>query len=338
MRRTQSIRHIHNPALARIHAAFIGAPMHPPMTVPNSAAPQCRYLVMEFVDGPSLLEWLEDNPGASLRERLRLLLTLAAGLDALHAGSSTVPPVAHGDVKPDNARLTPDGGIRLVDFGLLRAQGTTRAGPAMATLPYTAPEIFAAGENALPTSEADRFAFAATVFHVLTGVMPPLRADGRGPDLSALLPILERTPRIAGRPEVIATVMAGLVSDPVTRPTQLVPWLAAARRTETGVLNGFVDPDNGAEPTAVLAPGVPATTPDLSGRTAGPTPPSSSNPIGAFSADGPQQELRRRSTLGRLIAVAALKDHLRAERDLLRQITPDVPSRRTSWSWAKATP
>lgn len=306
MRRTQAIRHIHNPALARIHAAFIGAPMHPPMTVPDSAAPLCRYLVMEFVDGPSLLEWLEDNPGASLRERLRLLLTLAAGLDALHAGSSTVPPVAHGDVKPDNARLTPDGGIRLVDFGLLRAQGTTRAGPAMATLPYTAPEIFAAGENALPTPEADRFAFAATVFHVLTGVMPPLRADGRGPDLSALLPILERTSLTAGRPEVIATVMAGLVSDPVARPTQLVPWLAAARRTETGIVSGFVDPDNDAEPTAALAPGVPLTTPDLSGRSAGPTPPPSATPAGPFSAADLRQEPRRRSARGRLIAVVVL--------------------------------
>jgi hypothetical protein len=86
-------------------------------------------------------------------------------LDALHAGSSTVPPVAHGDVKPDNARLTPDGGIRLVDFGLLRAQGTTRAGPAMATLPYTAPEIFAAGGPAQGTGEPTKPPTSATLAH-----------------------------------------------------------------------------------------------------------------------------------------------------------------------------
>jgi len=238
LRRTQAMRHLHNPGMARVHAAFVGAPMHPAGVLPPSAEPRQRYLVMELVDGPSLLEWVEDHPDAPFRERIRLLTTLAAGLDALHAGSSTVPPVAHGDVKPDNARLAADGGIKLVDFGLMRMRGTSRWGPAMASLPYTAPELFSAGPHAMPTLETDRFSFAATAFHVLTGVTPPLRADRRGPDPAAMLPILERSPLTGGRPEVAATLMAGLAPDPAGRPARLVPWLAAARRTESGALAG----------------------------------------------------------------------------------------------------
>jgi hypothetical protein len=181
----------------------------------------------------------------------------------------------------------------------------------MATLPYTAPEIFAAGENALPTPEADRFAFAATAFHVLTGVMPPLRADGRGPDLAALLPILERTPLTAARPEVLATVMAGLSADPVARPTQLVPWLAAARRTDSKALHGD-NRDNGAGPTAVLGHGASATTPDLTARSAAsprPSSPTSSLPASPPSSPprrGSQPEPHRRSGRRRLIAGLAL--------------------------------
>jgi serine/threonine protein kinase len=312
LRRTQSARHIHNPALAQVHAAFIGAPMHPrssPVHPDPPAGPVvagCRYLVMEFVDGPSLLEWVEDHPDATLRERLRLLLTLAAGLDALHAGSSTVPPVAHGDVKPDNARLTPDGGVKLVDFGLLRIQGTSRSGPAMATLPYTAPEFFAAGEHAVPTPEADRFAFAATVFHVLTGVVPVLRADRRGPDLSALRPILERTPLTAGRPEVLATVMSGLLADPAARPAQLVPWLAAARRTETATVSQFAaGPASAPQPTVPM-PGLPSTTSLFPAPAPAPGRPSAV-PVAASAWDQPADgEIRGRRRAGSIVGIVVL--------------------------------
>ena len=238
LRRAQAMRHVHNPGLAVVHAAFIGAPMHSAGTAGTAGltdAP-CRYLVMELVNGPSLQEWLEDNPGAGLRERLRWLSTLAAGLDALHAGTGGVPPVAHGDVKPDNARLTPDGGVKLVDFGLMRMLGTPRPGPPMASVLYTAPEFFAAGPYATPTPETDRFSFAVTAFQVLTGVMPPLRPDGCGPDPAAMLVALEQSPLTAGRPEVVTTVMAGLTPHPADRPARLVPWLAGARRTTSAAL------------------------------------------------------------------------------------------------------
>jgi serine/threonine protein kinase len=233
LRRTQAMAHVRNPGLAQTLSVFVGASMHSAGERPDPSRPRSRYMVMEFVDGQSLQEWVEDHPEAGLRERFNLLSPIAAALDSLHTGTDTIPPIAHGDVKPDNARITADGGVKLVDFGLMRMQGTSRGGPAMASIPYTAPEIFAAGPDAMPTIETDRFSFAATVFHVLTGQSPPLRADGRGPDPSAMRPILESSPLTAARPEVSNSVIAALAADPRDRPTSLTRWLGGARATSS---------------------------------------------------------------------------------------------------------
>ncbi|WP_158221152.1 serine/threonine-protein kinase [Kineosporia sp. R_H_3] len=307
LRRTQAIRHVHNPGLAVVHAAFVGRPMHPWGAAADAAGGPCRYLVMELVDGPSLQDWLEDNPQATLRDRLRLLLTAAAGLDALHAGGPSLPPVAHGDVKPDNARLTPDGGVKLVDFGLMRMRGTSRQGPPMASPLYTAPEFFHAGEYAMPTPETDRFSFAVTAFQVLTGVLPPLRADGCGPDPAVMRQVLEQSPLTAGHPEVVSTVMAGLAPNPVDRPDRLVPWLAGARQTTSVALppHGAAAPSPTGATKVLGAPAWDAPPP------AGPDDPTVALPtwaVGSFPDQGAHQPAprsrRRRRLAGVAVAVA----------------------------------
>ncbi|MGE5346998.1 MAG: protein kinase domain-containing protein, partial [Acidithiobacillales bacterium] len=104
-------------------------------------------LVMELVEGDSLVDRIARGPVPE-DEVLRLGIQLADGLSAAHAQG-----VVHCDLKPGNLKLTPDGELKILDFGLARlrapqaAQGLTAAptesvtaSEAVGTLPYMAPE------------------------------------------------------------------------------------------------------------------------------------------------------------------------------------------------------
>jgi serine/threonine-protein kinase len=251
--RTQVLRHVVSPGLAATLNVFLGDPMHHRGVAKAAEAARLQYLVMEFVGGSSLREWVDDHPEATFRTRVELLRTVAAALDALHRGiEGSVPPVAHGDVKPDNLRVTSDGGIKLVDFGLMRLAADGGRGPAMATLAYTAPEVLAGG---LPTPESDRFSFAATVFSAFTGLVPPVREDGLGPDLDAMQDLLRACPLVAGRPEVPAALMSGLALAPADRPDRLVPWLSGVVASSTTDATPTVVVNRDGLPTPVTVPG-----------------------------------------------------------------------------------
>jgi serine/threonine protein kinase len=108
------------------------------------------FLVMEYVSGVTLNEKLV---GRALHEEevLRLGLQLSAGLASAHEQG-----VAHCDLKPGNVRLTDDGRVKILDFGLARlrrppgADDSTTSGRPLSeiagTLPYMAPEQLNGGE------------------------------------------------------------------------------------------------------------------------------------------------------------------------------------------------
>jgi hypothetical protein len=296
LERNQALQQVHSPALARVHAAFAGPPMHPAGAGRGAGRHRCRYLVMDLVPGPSLREWIEDHPQTSLRHRLTLLLGLAAGLDTLHAGGSGPIPIAHGDLKPDNVRLPPDGSPTLVDFGSMRLPGHRSAGPALASTGYAAPEILAAGGAAAPTPQADRFSFGVTAFSVLTGLAPPLRPDGLGPDPAAILALLQNCPSTAGRPGLHSALSRSLAADPAQRPERLLPWLTELRLglgEQDGGTGAVTVPRSPAIRTVALA-AVPGTAPAMT-----PEPASLLASAGSVRAARPR---RRRP----LVATAAL--------------------------------
>jgi serine/threonine protein kinase len=128
------------------------------------------FLVMEYVAGQGLEEKLSAGP---LRERevLRLGQQLAEGLSAAHGQG-----VIHRDLKPGNVRLTVDGRLKILDFGLAKqvARGsetaTTEAmtefhGP-VGTLPYMAPEQLHG--DAVDT-RTDIWAAGAVLYEMVTG-------------------------------------------------------------------------------------------------------------------------------------------------------------------------
>ena len=226
IRRAKSLWNLENPGLVRMFEPFVGAPMHYAGAAAGKSGERVRYLVMELVDGVPLNEWLEDNPAATLSQRIGSLRMIAAALDMMHKPSTASgrSPVAHGDVKPSNILVQPSGASKLVDFGLARVVGA-RGVPGVGSLPYLAPELLSSPDG-LPTPESDRFSFAATLFTVLTGALPPRSADGT-PDLDRIRAVLVGSP-LGGREGLLEQVLEGL-GEPGGRPRGLATWLEGFR-------------------------------------------------------------------------------------------------------------
>jgi serine/threonine-protein kinase len=122
------------------------------------------FMAMEYVDGTLLSQLVRD--GLDQEALLHLLIQAAAALKA-----SGEAGIAHRDVKPDNMIVSRDGRLKLMDFGIARAEESrlTQAGMVFGTPSYTAPELLVGGEASPAT---DRWAFTISAFEVLTGALP----------------------------------------------------------------------------------------------------------------------------------------------------------------------
>src|SRR4051812_38730523 len=76
-----------------------------------------RYLVLEYVPGPTLADRLAQGP-IPLQETLDVAIQIAAGVEAAHESG-----VVHRDLKPANVKLTPGGEVKVLDFGLAMSSG-----------------------------------------------------------------------------------------------------------------------------------------------------------------------------------------------------------------------
>lgn len=217
--------------IVRVHEAFLGAPPHrreqlPPrdgtVTQLLEDAPLVRYVVMTYAKGEPLSSWLGDRPQLSLYERLQMLRTTASALDYIHVGTATKVPVIHGDVKPGNIHVVDGEATLLVDWGLARIDD--EVGKGGFTRAYASPQARRTGRTSVA---ADRYAFAATVAHGLTGQPPPEDAAGQALDLAALRSSLDRSPVVGGRSALIDGVSAALAPEEADRPQEpLSAWLS----------------------------------------------------------------------------------------------------------------
>ncbi len=175
------------------------------------------WLAMEFINGPDLDGLLKGHGPFFETDVLSLAVQMARGLEHIHEQAGLI----HRDIKPANVlvarapggdpnRLLNTGDTaKLIDFGLAKpveqdeGSGLTMTGMIMGTPNYIAPEQVACERHL--TLHVDMYALGASMFHLLTGVVPFERSSA-------------------------AAVMAAHLNDAVPDPGQLVPAISQATR------------------------------------------------------------------------------------------------------------
>ena len=172
------------------------------------------YLVVEYVDGPSLGEVVEERGPLRAAALHSLAVGVATALTGIHGAG-----VIHRDLKPDNVLLAP-GSPKVIDFGIARAfEATsqhTRTDQMVGTVAYMAPERFSSEPGTPLTAAADIFAWGCVVAYAGIGRTP---FHGDSPPATAAR-ILTQPPHLNGLPESLREIVAlSLSKDPEERPT-----------------------------------------------------------------------------------------------------------------------
>ena len=125
------------------------------------------YLAMEYLEGKDLSQILAERRRLPVDEALSIATQIAQALDMANRYG-----LVHRDIKPGNVKITPQGVVKVMDFGIARAtEGTklTQSGMFMGTPDYMAPEIW---EGKPADIRSDIYALGAMMYEMLTGASP----------------------------------------------------------------------------------------------------------------------------------------------------------------------
>jgi serine/threonine protein kinase len=189
--------------------ARVAAGLSHPNIVPIydiGAEGKLHYIVMEYVEGRSLKQLLEEKK-LDADKSLRIAHTIARALQFAHEHK-----IVHRDVKPANVLIDKQGRVKILDFGLARSmdgKGLTASATMVGTPYYMSPEqAFGAPEEL--DHRTDLYSLGAVLYEMLTG-RPPFEG---GTVLSILRKIEDEDPRPPGiSPRVDALVMKALAKD-----------------------------------------------------------------------------------------------------------------------------
>jgi serine/threonine protein kinase len=302
------------------------------------------YLVMELVPGQPLSTIIEREQVLSPDRTLSIIAQTARALAVAHAQG-----LVHRDVKPGNLLITPDGRVKVTDFGIARLADQvplTQTGQVMGTAQYLAPEQ-ATGQTA--TGQSDIYSLGVIGYECLSGHRP---FSGESQIAIALAQVNDAPPPL---PEslpapVRALLMSMLAKDPKDRPANAIKLAEAAE----AIRNGDINAARAAVPGMLLfdattgpitAPVDTATAPTGvigASRDSSPTPTSALPVLGgaaagaaagaagasAADADGPQGPLARAN------ALAAERNWV-PEEATYDDEPADEPERkgRSPWTW-----
>jgi len=139
------------------------------------------FIVMELIDGPSVLELVDDGPIEPL-QALEITSSVLSALTVAHANG-----VIHRDIKPHNILVPKTGGALVTDFGIARVttdsdRSMTKTGTVMGTWAFMSPEQRTDAKGVDPSS--DIYSTGATLYAMMTGITPPdLHAADQDPTI-----------------------------------------------------------------------------------------------------------------------------------------------------------
>ncbi len=186
------------------------------------------YLVMELVPGQPLSSIIEHEQVLSPDRTLSMMAQTARALAVAHAQG-----LVHRDIKPGNLLITPDGRVKVTDFGIARLADQvplTQTGQVMGTAQYLAPEQ-ATGQTA--TGASDIYSLGVIGYECLTGHRP---FSGESQIAIALAQVNDAPPPLPDtlpRP-VRALLMSMLAKDPKNRPADAIKLSEAAEAIRNG--------------------------------------------------------------------------------------------------------
>ncbi len=170
------------------------------------------YIAMEFIDGTDLERIIQNREPLSLEWKLDVLRQVCEGLQYAHRHG-----IVHRDIKPANIRVTPDGEVKIMDFGIahLQSSNLTKSGLVLGTVHYMSPEQI---DGHKVDHRADVFSVGAIAYELfaykrpfeaesITGVMYQIMHDR--PDAK----VLPSTPYSPGLERIIMKAMARQVED-----------------------------------------------------------------------------------------------------------------------------
>jgi hypothetical protein len=172
-----------------------------------------HYIAMELIEGMGLAEAMTPPDRLSLDQKVRIMVDICRGLAFAHKMG-----VVHRDVKPANIRMTRDGVVKILDFGIARLgeSDLTQAGMVLGTPSYLSPEML---QGAKVDHRADMWAVSVILYEMLSGRRPfeaPSTASLLHKIVSEPLPPLD--PEALHLPEaLVGVVTRALDKDPARR-------------------------------------------------------------------------------------------------------------------------
>ena len=247
------------------------------------------YIVMEYVEGHTVKDLISDGTAVPINEAIEIVSGVLSALQYSHANH-----LVHRDIKPGNIMLTPEGKVKVMDFGIARAltdsQATmTQTNAVVGTAQYLSPEQ-ARGETV--DERSDLYSTGVVLFELLTG-RPPFKGD------SAVAVAYQHVEQIPPTPSSILSdipdsldrvVLKALAKNRDDRYRSAAEMLSDLQRVARGMDVGAPPADSWATevlPSAGLVgarAAVPAATSTVSAPAAGVS--STSTSLPAVSSDG----------------------------------------------------